>query len=192
KLNGNNNALDSTPFHQDQREYTYRVDQSIRQSDFIWFRYSSTDQDNTQSGGRPALVQLINSPAENYGLSLVHTFSPTTVMHAQLVRATAQNNTKRRLRRLPADFLQTIGFADSFASGFIGGKTEIPGMNVDGFFSGWETDALNPNLGNIHQYQANVTKILGKHTFKWGGEYSASTFEAFYLEAYTNFSAQQT
>src|SRR5262249_13198917 len=53
-------------------------------------------------------------------------------------------------------------------------------------------DALNPNLGNIHQYTANVTKILGKHTFKWGGEYSASTFEAIYLNASTTFSAQET
>jgi hypothetical protein len=191
KLNGNNNALDSTPFHQDQREYTFRVDQSIRQSDFIWFRYSSSDQNNTQSGGRPALRSLTNSPAENYGLSWVHTFSPTTVMQAQYGRSHAQNNNIARFQ-VPANFAQTIGFADSFASGFIGGKTEIPNIAVDGFFSGGETDGLNPNLGNIHQYQANVTKILGKHTLKWGGEYSASTFEAIYLNASTTFSAQQT
>jgi hypothetical protein len=44
----------------------------------------------------------------------------------------------------------------------------------------------------VHQYQANVSKIVGKHTFKWGGEYSASTFESIYRNANSDFAAQQT
>jgi len=192
KLNGNNNALDATPFHQNQREYTYRVDQSIRQSDFIWFRYSSADQDNTSSGGRPALVSVANRPTQNYGLSWVHTFSPTTVMQAQYGRSRVQDNGTTRFKGLPADFASSIGFADSFGGGFIGGKSVIPAIQVDGFFSGGEGDSLNPNFGNVHQYLANVSRIVGNHTFKWGGEYSASTFESIYRSANTNFSAQQT
>ncbi len=192
KLNGENNALDTTPFHQNQREYTYRVDQNIRQSDFIWFRYSSADQDNTSSGGRPALVSLANRPTQNYGLSWVHTFSPTTVMQAQYGRSRVQDNGTVRFKGLPADFASTIGFADSFAGGFIGGKSVIPSIGVDGFFSGGESDSLNPNFGNVHQYMANVSKIIGNHTLKWGGEYSASTFESIYRNANTQFSAQET
>jgi hypothetical protein len=93
---------------------------------------------------------------------------------------------------LPADFASTIGFADSFAGGFIGGKSVIPSIGVDGFFSGGESDSLNPNFGNVHQYMANVSKIIGNHTLKWGGEYSASTFESIYRNANTQFSAQET
>jgi outer membrane receptor protein involved in Fe transport len=192
KLNGENNALDTTPFRQNQQEYTFRVDQSIRQSDFIWFRYSAALQDNTSSGGRPALRSIGNRPTQNYGVSWVHSFSPTTVLQAQYGRSHAEDNSTARFIGLPADFVQSVGFADTFAGQFIGDKSVIPAISVDGFFNGGETDTLNPNLGNVHQYQANVSKIVGRHTFKWGGEYSGNTFEAIYRNAGTTFAAQQT
>ena len=39
-LNGTYNAIDTTPLQQNVLNYTYRVDQTIRQSDFLLFRYS--------------------------------------------------------------------------------------------------------------------------------------------------------
>src|SRR6185295_19955415 len=75
-LNGSNNAIDTTPFAQNQKEYTFRVDQSFGQSDFLWFRYSAAVQENAQSGGRPALRSLTERLGTNYGASWVHTFSP--------------------------------------------------------------------------------------------------------------------
>jgi len=192
RLNGLNNAINTTPFHQNQEEYTFRVDQNIRQSDFIWFRYSAVAQDNTQSGGRPTLLTSAERPGLNYGISWVHTFSPTTVLQAQFGRSRVQDNTRTRFTGLPAGFSQQIGFSENFASNFIDGVSVIPALNVDQFFNGGETDSLNPNFANVHQWAANVSKIIGNHTLKWGGEFSASTFESIYRNANTEFRAQQT
>ena len=75
-LNGTNNAIDTTPLAQNVQDYTFRVDENLGSNDFMWFRYSSADQDNTSSGSRPALLSLTNGPTENYGLSWVHQYAP--------------------------------------------------------------------------------------------------------------------
>jgi len=67
KLNGDNNAIDPTPLRQNQTEWTARVDQTIGQKDFAWFRYSTLQNDTTSSGGRPSISSTKSNPATNYG-----------------------------------------------------------------------------------------------------------------------------
>ena len=41
----------------------------------------------------------------------------------------------------------------------------------------------NPDISDIHHITANVSKIVGSHNFKFGGEFSSSNFQAFYNNA---------
>ena len=187
-LNGTNNAIDTTPFHQNVQDYTFRVDENLGTKDFIWFRWSAAQQDNTSSGGRPALRSVIERPALNYGTSWVHTFSPTLVLQAQFGHSNTQDNGTTVFVTKPPD----IGFAPGFAGNFIGGVTIVPALNVDGFFSGGESNGFNPNFGNIWEWRGNVSKIVGNHDIKFGGEWASNTFESLYNNANSNYSAQQT
>ena len=144
-LNGTFNAIDTTPFAQNQMEYTFRVDQTIGQSDFLWFRYSAAAQDNVQSGGRPALQFLSERPGLNYGTSWMHTFSPTTVLQVQFGHSNVQDNSSTRFVVAVPD----IGWNPNFAGNYIGGGSLVPGVGVDGFFGGGESDSLNTKFGGI-------------------------------------------
>jgi hypothetical protein len=188
-LNGTNNAIDPTPFHQNQQEYQFRVDESIGNNNFLWFRFSNIENDTTSSGGRPALQAIKTNPGRNYGVSFVHTFSPSLVLQGQYGHVTSSETT-------PTVFVNPSAanwnFSPAFGGNWIGGISSIPGINVGGFFSGGESQGSNPIVANTHQFNANVTKIVGTHTIKWGGKYSSMGQEAFSRSADVTFAAQQT
>ncbi|MGH9632732.1 MAG: TonB-dependent receptor domain-containing protein, partial [Bryobacteraceae bacterium] len=182
------NAIDPTPLIQNQEEYTARIHQNLGTKDFIWFRYSGLLLDESRSGGRPALLTTQERPAQNWGVSYARTFSPSLILQAQYGRVKTEDNASTRFRTAPPD----VGFANTFAGNFIGAGTLYPALNVSDFFSGGESNSLNPSLSDIHQYKANVSKILGSHTLRFGGELNSSNFEAFYESANVGFNTQQT
>ncbi len=188
-LNGTNNAIDPTPLHQNQQEYQFRVDENIGNNNFIWFRFSNTNNDTTSSGGRPALLSTKSDPARNYGVSFVHTFSPSLVLQGQYGHITSSEFSPTVFANPAA---ANWGFSPGFGGNFIGGQTLIPAINVAGFFSGGQTGNSNPIVADTHQFNASVTKIVGTHTIKWGGKYASMAVEAFALNANVAFAAQQT
>ena len=110
KLNGDNNAIDPTPLHQDQQEYTVRVDQTIGSNDSAFFRYSSIENDTTSSGGRPGITIQHAIPGRNWGLNYVHIFSPSLVLQAQYGRVKSEDNNVTAFPGLPASVLQAMNF----------------------------------------------------------------------------------
>ncbi|MCI0423152.1 MAG: hypothetical protein L0312_28665 [Acidobacteria bacterium] len=190
---GNRNARDTTPFKQDQNEWTIRVDQVLGEKDSVWFRYSAFGLDQSGSGGRPALRNLGENTVKNWALSWVRTFSPTTVLQAQYGRVHLRVDGFQRFVNVPADFDKQVGFADTFSRNFqAADKILFPSIGVGGFFSGGESNSLNPNMSDIHQVKANVSKIIGNHTYKFGGELNSNNFEAFYNNAGVGFASPQT
>jgi hypothetical protein len=187
-LNGLNNAIDTTPISQNVQDYTFRVDHTIGTKDFLWFRYSAAQQDNTSSGGRPALAATTERPGTNYGASWVHTFSPSLMLQAQFGHSNVQDNGIVRFVTPPPD----IGFSPNFAGNFIGGATVVPALNVNGFFTGGESNGVNPKFGNIWEYRGNVSKVVGRHDLKFGGEWASNGFESLYNNANSTYAAQQT
>lgn len=172
------NALDASPYRQNQEEYTARADHAIR-GDFLWFRYSGTLQDNDGSGGRQALASLVEFRAKNVGASWVHTFSPTSVLQVQFGRAVTRYDSLARFRSdfVPDNvaFAEAVGFSPSVTSSFITGRIYVPPLGVTDFFSGGENDGLQTPT-STWQEKANYSKIWGNHTFKMGGEVSSMTF----------------
>jgi hypothetical protein len=190
----NNNAEDNTPFVQHQNEFTAKIDQTLGTKDFFWFRYSAIYYDTSGSGGLPGIATSItDNPGQNYGASWVHTFSPSLVLQAQYGRSHQETNSSQVYNNLSPDTISSLGFSNSFAGGFIGGNTVLPGIGISGYAGIPGTQkSLNPNETNVHQWKANVSKIVGNHTLRFGGELNSSTFESLYNNANTGYAFQQT
>ncbi|MBI3471208.1 MAG: TonB-dependent receptor, partial [Candidatus Solibacter usitatus] len=186
--NADRNGLDTTLFKQQEEEYSGRIDHTLSEKDFLWFRWSGLLQDQAGSGGRQALVSTVERRSKNWALSWVRTFNPSTVLQVQFGRIHGVDNSRNRFRQLPAGFDATVGFQQSFAGSFVGGEKLFPGIGVNDFFSGGESNSIYPAVTGIYQYKANASKIHGDHTFKWGGELNTNNFENFIENAGITFS----
>ncbi|MFN7997725.1 MAG: TonB-dependent receptor [Bryobacteraceae bacterium] len=191
---GNFNASDSTPYVQTQNQFSARLDQTLGSKDFIWFRYSGLYYDTTQSGGLPGFQSASNYPAQNYGASWVHTFSPSLVLQAQFGRAHQENNGQTVAPGLSNSAIAALGFADTFAGQFIATNQLLPSIGIAGYNNPipGTSDTLDPNFTNVWQYKANVSKIIGSHTLRFGGEMNTNTFESLYASANIGYALQQT
>jgi hypothetical protein len=190
--NSDRNAIDNTPQVQNQNEYTGRIDQTFGQKNFLWFRYSNITLDQSLPGGLPGLINNKTNPGQNYGVSYVRTFSPSLVLQAQFGRAHQETNGLQRWLNAPANTLAVLGISPNFVSNFIDGSSFIPSLAVSNFYGAGENNSLNPNETSIYQYKADVTKVLGTHTFKFGGEWDSSAFESFYENNSITFNTPQT
>ena len=168
------NAIDSGSFTQDQLDQTYRVDQLVGSNDFFWLRYSRLDQGSDGSAGRAEVAGLGDQWATNWGVSYTHTFSPTTIIDVRYGEAFLEIDTLHRFRSVPPDFAQQIGFDPTFSTSR-SGVPLTPSLNVHNFFSGGERDQRF-TMSDINQVAANVSRIVGTHTFRWGGELSTNGY----------------
>jgi len=191
---GNFNAGDGTPYVQKQDEFSARIDQTLGTKDFFWFRYSGLYYSTTASGGLPGFASASNYPAQNYGASWVHTFSPSLVLQAQFGRSHQENNGQTVAPGISTDAINALGFAQNFAGNFIATKLLLPSISISGYSNPipGTSDTLDPNFTNVWQYKANVSKILGNHTFRFGGELNSNTFESIYASSNVTYAYQQT
>lgn len=192
--NGNNNYIDTTPYVQTQNEFSARIDQTIGTKDFVWFRYGGLYYNTTSSGGLPGFESASNYPAQNYGASWVHTFSPTLVLQAQFGRSKQENNGQTVAPGISSSAITALGFSSTFGGNFIATPLLLPGVSISGYSNPipGTSDTLDPNFTNVWQYKANASKIIGNHTLRWGGEINSSTFESIYASASVAFAQQQT
>ena len=67
----NRNARDTTPFVQDQNEWTFKIDQTLGDNDQVWFRYTAFDLDQSQSAtSRPVLSNDWGTSRQELGSQL--------------------------------------------------------------------------------------------------------------------------
>ncbi|HYM10115.1 MAG TPA: carboxypeptidase-like regulatory domain-containing protein [Bryobacterales bacterium] len=192
---GNFNAEDNTPFIQHQNEFTSRIDQTLGTKDFFWFRYSALYYDTSKSGGLPTVTNNItDNPGQNFGASWVHTFGPTLMLQAQYGRSHQETNSFTVYNSLNAGSTAgSLGFSPNFSGNFIGGFSLMPGIGISGYQGiPGSSKSLNPNETNVQQWKVNVSKTIGSHTLRWGGELNSSTFESLYNNASSTFAFQQT
>jgi len=192
---GNFNVVDNTPFRQHQKEFTARIDQTMGTKDFFWFRYSALYYDTSGTGGMPGFVQTTtDNPGQNYGASWVHVFSPTLTLQAQYGRSHQETNSVTAYSDLPSGAAEALGFSPNFSGNFIGGTSVIPAIGISGYNNviPGSSRSLNPNETNVHQWKANVSKVTGSHTLRFGGEINSSTFESLYNNANSAYAFQQT
>jgi hypothetical protein len=176
-LSTNSNAIDTTPTHQLQNEYTIRVDQNFGQKDSLMFRYSAINSTLTRGGGLPNLLNRGEIPGRNWGGSYLHVFSPSLMLQAQYARTATQDNAATRFTNLPANLLGTIGFSSSFVDGFVAANgSMVPSPGINGFANGGEFIRNNPKATDSHQISVTLTKSKGAHTLSFGGGFTSNRF----------------
>jgi hypothetical protein len=185
------NAINTVQTRQSEEDYTIRLDQTLGTKDSLWFRYSGLVQPTTSAPGREQIAGTHDVGNKNYGISWVHTFSPTTLLQVQFGHSQGYDNQGAKFVSLPANFAQTVGWSNQTLQ-HQSGALLIPQLGVDGFFGGGENNTLNPNITDIYQYRADASKIRGNHTFQWGGEFSSDNFEGIYESPQITFRSPQT
>jgi hypothetical protein len=185
------NAIVSGSQRQNQENYTARVDHTIGVKDYLWFRYSALQQDTTAPSSLSSLLSVTSIPAQNYGASWVHSFNSSLVLQVQYGRAHVAQEPLSVLFQVP-NLTQTYGFSDAFAGNYIGNMTLTPSISVPGYWSGGES--INPasNLTNIHQFKSDVSTIIGRHSLRFGGEWSSTGYEQYFRIGSVGFANQQT
>jgi hypothetical protein len=168
-----------------------RIDENLREKDTVSFRYSANSQVQTASGGRPGITSRLERPFVNYGVNYVHTFGPSLLLEAQYGRCFGDNNSSSYFDSGSNELIRVAGFADSFARNFLNRKSLVPIVNVDGFFSGGECDVPSPKIVNVRQFSAKMSKITGRHTMHFGGEFASNGFESFNQYSQLNFHGEQ-
>jgi outer membrane receptor protein involved in Fe transport len=168
---GSYNAVDTTPTRQDMDSFTGRFDQNFGSKNAIFFRYSEANLTTTKSGGRPEISTGQLSPVYQWVASYVRTFSPTLVLQAEFGKAHEDYNSPTSFKGLPSNFVQEVGFANSFVTGFTGASELVPQVDVPGYFSsGPGVNDATPD--NTWDGKAVFTKIWGKHQLTFGGDYN--------------------
>jgi hypothetical protein len=193
------NAVDTTPLIQNQNEFNVRLDQTFGQKDSAWARFSFINEKVTTSGGLPNLPQTLIIHGRDWGGSWVHVFDSTRILQAQFAKTSVLNNTTTRFTANTADIYKTVGFADSFANGFVGanGSFLIPSPGIGdssngGLSNGGESISDTPKATDSNEYKATYTQIIGNHEIKFGGGYIATGFESPLSQISLNFASTQT
>jgi hypothetical protein len=150
----------------------WRYDYNINEKNTFFFRFSLQNADLLSPDLRPNFLGRSEFDVFNYGASWTHIFSPTTTLDVGF--GTNQPNipgitTKGTLTR--ADFLSKTGmqmyqkevFGDPLVNITIGSySTPGAGGGVQG--------------DNIWQWRGNLSKVMGKHSLKFGGQYQHRQF----------------
>ena len=188
------NAIDATPVHQTQNEWTARIDQTIGNSSSAWFRFSFINSTLQQSGGVPGLPQTTAIPARNWGGSFVHTFSPSLILQVGAGHTTVQHNQTTRFSASPATIFSQVGFSPNFAGAFnaANGGNLLPSPGIAGYANGGESIQNTPKATDSTQISGTVTKIIGDHELHIGGGYISNSFASPIGYASLGFQAQQT
>jgi carboxypeptidase family protein len=189
----NSNAIDTTPTHQFQNEYTIRVDQNFSQKDSLVFRYSAINSTLTRGGGIPNLLSRGEIPGRNWGGSYLHVFSPSLMLQAHYARTATQDNAATRFTNLAANLLSTIGFSSSFVGGFVAANgSMVPSPGISGFANGGEFIRNDPKATDSHQISATLTKTKSAHTLSFGGGFTTNRFASPLAGASLGFAGGQT
>ncbi len=173
-ITADRNAIDPTPLSQNSEEYSARIDRVLSPKDNMFFRINISNLDQTSSGGRPILPSFRTFDALNIGTSWVHTFNPATVLQVMFGRITNVDNSGTRFKGLPANFISGVGYTPTFTQ-YLDSQTLVPGQIIDSWTGGGENVSLN-RPSDIWQFKSGLSKIVGNHSFKFGGEWNNMDF----------------
>jgi len=170
--------------------YTGRIDQHIGTKDFIFFRYAGIQWSQTAPSTLPTLFTSTEIPAQQYGVSWMHVFNPTTSMQVQYDRTHVEDNVLTQFK--DHNLWKTYGCSADMCSSFVGGATVLVAQTVTGGFSGGEANSPSSNLSSIHEWSGSVMKTIGNHQFQAGGGWDQVNYTAELRQGTVTFSGAST
>lgn len=163
------NAVNTAMFMQQQDSYTARGDYMLGQNDMFWFRYSGVEFFRTNPG-RVGIASQNDMNAHNMGASWNHTFGPTSTMQVQFGKSFVQLPDVTSYLNAPTDLATKMGLGAGLIQYNTSGKTLLPGVAVDNWFSGGENNTVN-RPGDNWSFKGMFSKIIGNHTIRMGAEF---------------------
>ena len=180
----------TSPTRQTVYNYTGRIDQHIGTKDFIFFRYSGIQWTQTAPSTLPTLFTSTQIPAQQYGVSWMHVFSPTTSMQVQYGRTHVEDNVLTQFN--DHNMWKTYGCSVDMCNSFVGGAAVLVSQGVTGGFTGGEVNSPSINLSSIHEWSGSVMKTLGNHQFQAGGGWDQVNYTAELRQGAVNFTGGAT
>jgi hypothetical protein len=170
--------------------YTGRIDQHIGTRDFIFFRYAGIQWSQTAPSSLPTLFTSTEIPAQQYGVSWMHVFNPTTSMQVQYGRTHVEDNVLTQFNN--HDLWKTYGCSADMCNSFVGGAAVLVTQTVTGGFNGGEVNSPSSNLSSIHEWSGSVMKTIGNHQLQAGGGWDEVNYTAELRQGTVTFSGAST
>ena len=190
------NLLVSTPVDQHQNQYSARLDEVLNRTNSMSFRYTAMSQPSTSSS-IPGLLSQRLVTANNYAFNYLHTFNATTTLDLQFGHNFLGNNVFRHYTEgTSTSLLGQLAFDHNFACGYAsyGASLDclVPAVSITGYASGGEGLSNNTPLTSDYQWNADFSKVLGKHLIQVGGILQRDAFSLVSLGASVAFTSSQT
>jgi hypothetical protein len=156
-----------------------RADQYIGNSDQLMFRYSQYEESELL----PQSVIGANSDdiyGRNFAIHETHTFGPTAVLEGYFGRNFGFDNELGSVNGQNAAFLNQLnGLGESTIFETLNGKEYAPMLSsISGYLS-WPNSALQgTTMANVWQFGGTFSKIIGKHTIKFGLDIETNYFHS--------------
>ena len=138
----------------------------------------------------PTLFTSTQIPAQQYGVSWVHVFNPTTSMQVQYGRTHVEDDTLTQFNN--HNLWQTYGCSVDMCNSFVGGAAVLVTQTVTGGFSGGEVNSPSSNLSSIHEWSGSVMKAIGNHQIQAGGGWDEVNYTAELRQGTVTFSGAST
>jgi hypothetical protein len=192
------NGLDTTKTITRQDEGSGRLDHQFGEHDSVWARYTSFRQPVTGSGGFLGLVHGQVSNGYNVAVDYTHLFSSSLLAEFHFGRTSVNIDQGSNFSNAPPGFGTQVGFSPNFAGNFRGGVSMIPEIVIQGYIGNPNPSAHgaaqvdNTHVSNIWEYGGDLTKTIGRHTFKAGANFASNNANALYLNSSVQFAAGNT
>ncbi|GGA67771.1 hypothetical protein GCM10011507_19120 [Edaphobacter acidisoli] len=180
----------TSPTRQETYNYTGRIDQHIGSKDFIFFRYAAIQWYQTAPSTLPTLFSSTQIPAQQYGASWMHVFSPTMSMQVQYGKTHVEDDVITQFNN--HKLWQTYGCSADMCNSFVGGATVLVTQSVTGGFGGGEVNSPTSNLSSIHEWSGSLMKTLGNHQFQVGGAWDEVNYTAELRQGQVTFTGAST
>lgn len=167
-----NNFVNTQGYQNDRDAIQVRGDHNIGANDLLSVRWSRQRVGQYQPGGNPYLAQVSRFDVDNMMASWNHIFNPTTVLEVKFGRNVPnlpQPPINTKIQR--QEFLTKAGITMFIPDVLF---NPIPSFSADGEFSAGVGGQITGDV--VYQYMANFTKVVGRHSFKMGANYSRRHF----------------
>lgn len=180
-----------------QNQFNIRIDETINSRNTFWFRWSASYQNRVGPGGFQGLDNYGSTNAKNFGISYLHTFSPTTILNVAFGHNSLNNASNTFFTGKDASTIDSsLGFAPTFTCGYKqwGAPFDclIPSMGINGYISGGEGTGGATPLTSVNEAKADFSKIVGNHTIKAGVDIQWQYFYSLSTGTGASFAASQT
>lgn len=180
-FNMRNDDPQRSPFNQ----FNIRADHRFTQADSVWFRYTRGEQNLRSANALPGTYSESDLPSSNLGGNYTHIFGTSTVLNALFGYST--------MRQITTPFITSQKLV---AQGLFPGfdpALNAPGMNgLSSAFGGLPSDTRNRGPQEGFQGTVDLSKIVGRHSFKFGGGALILRYHTNETEGSMGFSTSQT